>query len=680
MSSEIVVVAEQEEGESSKNGIRNSKKTRFRTVPISIKIPIPEPFESEKLPPTLVSDIRKFLRVANQIEFESPRVAYLCRFHAFERAHMMDPSSSGRGVRQFKTSLLQRLELDEEATIRRRKEKSDVRELKGVYHKYEGYILKFDGNFLENREQLMSARAIASVLFEVLKSVTSGIGLEGITDGGDVGAYNPFNILPLDCAGERQAIMQLPEIKAAVGAVRNVRGLPSADNVPKPGATIDLLDWLQSWFGFQKGNVANQREHLILLLANIHARGPHKQASMSEVFGEKKQHLEVHQHKILNIGLYLLIWGEASNLRLMPECLCYIFHNMAYELHSLVTGAVSLTTGEKLRPAYGGGFESFLEDVVTPIYWEAKKNKNGTTDHSKWRNYDDLNESPDCFQLGWPFRLDHNFFRVQTPVNSNVGNDKSSVEKLVGNDITSVEKLVGNDKAFVEKLVANKVGNVGKDSEPRWLGKTNFVEIRSFWQLFRSFDRMWNFFILSLQAMIIMAWHDLGSPFELFEERVFENIMSIFITSAVLKLVQASLDIAFTWKARHTMDFYQTLRYMLKPVVASLWIIILSVYYADSRRKSSCSRIGYGSWIGGCFISSYMVAVALYLMSNAVGMILFLVPAVGKYIENSNWRVFIILSWWAQPRLYVARGIQENVVFIFLGAFVVEQILIQLLL
>ncbi|KAI3912417.1 hypothetical protein MKX01_011483, partial [Papaver californicum] len=183
MSKEIVVVAE-EEGESSKNGIRNSKKTRFRTaagggsVPISIKIPIPEPFESEKLPPTLVSDIRKFLRVANQIELESPRVAYLCRFHAFERAHMMDPSSSGRGVCQFKTSILQRLELDAEVTIRRRKEKSDVRELKGVYHKYEGYILKFDGNFLENREQLMSACAIASVLFEVLKSVTSGIGLE----------------------------------------------------------------------------------------------------------------------------------------------------------------------------------------------------------------------------------------------------------------------------------------------------------------------------------------------------------------------------------------------------------------------------------------------------------------------------------------------------------------------
>lgn len=77
---------------------------------------------------------------------------------------------------------------------------------------------------------------------------------------------------------------------------------------------------------------------------------------------------------------------------------------------------------------------------------------------------------------------------------------------------------------------------------------------------------MWSFFILSLQvcfepyevqdscqisvqfpnkffnplfqAMIIMACHDLGSPLEVFDAEVFEDVMSIFITSAILNLIR----------------------------------------------------------------------------------------------------------------------------------------------
>lgn len=37
-------------------------------------------------------------------------VCLIGRFHAFEKAHTMDPTSSARGVRQFKTYLLHRLE------------------------------------------------------------------------------------------------------------------------------------------------------------------------------------------------------------------------------------------------------------------------------------------------------------------------------------------------------------------------------------------------------------------------------------------------------------------------------------------------------------------------------------------------------------------------------------------
>lgn len=41
---------------------------------------------------------------------------------------------------------------------------------------------------------------------------------------------------------------------------------------------------------------------------------------------------------------------------------------MAYELHSMLICGVSMMTGEKVMPAYGGGSESFLNNVITPIY------------------------------------------------------------------------------------------------------------------------------------------------------------------------------------------------------------------------------------------------------------------------------------------------------------------------
>ncbi|KAA8526709.1 hypothetical protein F0562_009062 [Nyssa sinensis] len=642
---------------------------------------VPGPFDSEKLPVTLVSEIQRFLRVANSIEFEEPRVAYLCRFHAFEVAHNLDRNSSGRGVRQFKTSLLQRLELDEEVTLRKRKEKSDLRELRRVYRKYKGYIIKHGGECNnENKEKLNQACVIASTLFEVLNTVANAAGSQALVDSDSINRnsefYVPYNILPLDHGGVHQAIMQLPEIKAAVAAVRNVRGLPFLEKFQDCVAYMDLFNWLQFCFEFQKGNVANQREHLILLLANTHIRKSHKQTNMLKLGDEPVDELmkkffknytnwckflgrksnirlpylkqEAQQHKLLYIGLYLLIWGEAANLRLMPECLCYIFHRMAFELHSMLT-----IRGDPM-PAYGGGPESFLNNVITPIYGvireEAMKNKNGTADHSSWRNYDDLNEyfwSPDCFQIGWPMDLDHNFFCVKSSNDHKVKNARVSVKTI---EETKTEE--NEDKEMGATM--------NEDQQQKWLGKTNFVEIRSFWHIFRSFDRMWNFFILSLQAMIIMASHDLESPLQVFDATILEDIMSIFITSAILKLIQAILDIIFTWKARCTMDFSQILKHVLKVVVAVIWTIVLPVYYASSRRKYTCYSTQYRSWLGEWCYSSYMVAVAFYLMTNSVNMVLFLVPAVGKYIETSNCRICTILSWWTQPGLFVGRGMQES--------------------
>lgn len=54
----------------------------------------------------------------------------------------------------------------------------------------------------------------------------------------------------------------------------------------------------------------------------------------------------------------------------LPVMFFFFFFSfqMAYELHGMLTGAVSSTTWEKVLPAYGGQPESFLNNVVTPIY------------------------------------------------------------------------------------------------------------------------------------------------------------------------------------------------------------------------------------------------------------------------------------------------------------------------
>ena len=45
---------------------------------------------------------------------------------------------------------------------------------------------------------------------------------------------------------------------------------------------------------------------------------------------------EVQQRKLLYMGLYLLIWGEAANLRFMPECICYIYHHVCFKIITLL--------------------------------------------------------------------------------------------------------------------------------------------------------------------------------------------------------------------------------------------------------------------------------------------------------------------------------------------------------
>ncbi|KAF2601366.1 hypothetical protein F2Q70_00025299 [Brassica cretica] len=163
--------------------------------------------ESEVVPSSLV-EVAPILRLANEVEASNPRVAYLCRFYAFEKAHRLDPTSRHRGVRQFKTALLQRIEqvsslnliefhfavvlpiisllhggdmcrftifaqlLHDETTRADRQKGSDACEMQSFYQHYNKTYIQplVDAADKADRAQLKKAYQTDAVLLEVLKS------------------------------------------------------------------------------------------------------------------------------------------------------------------------------------------------------------------------------------------------------------------------------------------------------------------------------------------------------------------------------------------------------------------------------------------------------------------------------------------------------------------------------
>ncbi|KAF5480609.1 hypothetical protein F2P56_001345, partial [Juglans regia] len=106
--------------------------------------------------------------------------------------------------------------------------------------------------------------------------------------------------------------------------------------------------------------------------------------------------------------------------------------------------------------------------------------------------------SSHCFSLGWPMRDDGDFFK-------------------------STRDIVQGMKCSREKAGTT--------------GKSYFVETRTFWHIFRSFDRLWTFYILALQGMIIIAWKKIKLA-DIFQAKVLFDLSTIFITAAVLRFLQ----------------------------------------------------------------------------------------------------------------------------------------------
>lgn len=318
------------------------------------------------------------------------------------------------------------------------------------------------------------------------------------------------------------------------------------------------------------------------------------------------------------MSLYLLIWGESANLRFVPECICYIFHHMAMELNKILEDYIDENTGRPVLPSISGE-NAFLNRVVKPIYdtikAEVGNSRNGTAPHSAWRNYDDINEyfwSRRCFEkLKWPINLGSNFF------------------------VTSGRK----DR----------------------VGKTGFVEQRSFWNLLRSFDKLWLMLILFLQAAIIVAWEEKEYPWQALESREVQvKVLTVFFTWSGLRFIQSLLDFGMQYSLVSRETMWHLVRMVLKIVVAGTWILIFGIFYGRIWTQRNKDR----TWSAEANrrVVTFLEVSVVYMLPEILALVLFIIPWVRNFIENTNWKIFYLLSWWFQSRAFVGRGLREGLI------------------
>lgn len=466
-------------------------------------------------------------------------------------------------------------------------------------------------------------------------------------------AYNIIPIQDVVMHGDHPSL-RFPEVRAAVAALARAADLPAPPLARAWDAhRTDLFDWLGATFGFQPHNVRNQREHLVLLLANAQLRAagtlPHDHPAdvlhYSVARGIRKKLLKnytswckylgrrPHVHvpsgggrragaapgvgpdtrwDLLYTALYLLTWGEAANLRFMPECLCYIFHCMAYDLNRVIDGEIG-------QPAVCGE-DAFLNRVVTPIYnvlkAEVEASRNGTKPHSAWRNYDDVNEyfwsRRVVRPLQWPLELD-----------------------------TSRSFFV-------------------QPGQPGRVGKTGFVEQRSFWNVYRSFDRLWVMLILFFQAAMIVAW-DGRTPWDSLSRRDIQvRVLSVFITWGGLRFVQAMLDAGTQYSLVSRETTMLAVRMVLKVLVAAGWTITFSVLYV--RMWDQRWRDRRWSFAANTRVFNYLEAAAVFVIPQVLALMLFILPWIRNFLEKTNWRILYVLTWWFQTRTFVGRGLREGLI------------------
>jgi callose synthase len=396
------------------------------------------------------------------------------------------------------------------------------------------------------------------------------------------------------------------------------------------------FELLQSKFGFQRSSVANQKENLGCWITNyqMRVRSEAPQGAAESVdFVTRSALTRVHKKFFKNyvmwckflrtpqrcadpekedttrmekeLALFLLLWGEAGNLRFMPECICFMYHNMAAKMEFLDS-----------LPDVDEGF--YLNEIVRPVYGVISKMRTATAppghrafDHQDTTNYDDVNE----------------FFWT----NKCLECDEMNVAKMLE---------VHDPKTFKEK--------------------------RSVFNPVLAFFRVWYFLVVSFHLMVVIAYvaymaegddsGGLGFFFRIFDSghnKIRAHAFySIFVTVSGLLAMKVVMQI-WLFGLRLYKDVWMAVGVFCRLFWHAFFFSLFTIIFFspdETALLGSLSSILPGGGTAGSFLSMGLVYIFIYCIP------VLLAATVRAFFPNAIWGIRIVNSLDGTSRQYVGRN------------------------
>ncbi|KAH6554720.1 hypothetical protein KP509_1Z311900 [Ceratopteris richardii] len=182
------------------------------------------------------------------------------------------------------------------------------------------------------------------------------------------------------------------------------------------------------------------------------------------------------------------------------------------------------------------------------------------------------------------------------------------------------------------------------------MGKSSFVEHRTFLHIYHSFHRLWIFLVLAFQGLAVIAFS--GS---LISITTLKGLLSLGPTFLVMKFIESILDILLMVGAYQNSPGNAVARIFIRFFWFGALSGSLTFLYVLVLKENSTS------FSDSTLLTFYTAIIILYIVLELLLALFLRVPTFRDWTQKSSrWGVVRFLKWMHQEQYYVGRGLYEK--------------------